>query len=455
MRAAGLLRPWRSTPLRLTGILVLVFIASSLATFTTAYWVVRSTFDAALEDQLRQIVDSYRAMGAADEFLERLRLEASATDPSTTILDYLPDRGGRISNVSSFPPVSGFAIVSGDAVGGDDLADSYLAVSVRLGQGQLVVANTREQVVEMGEIFATVFLVGLLPTLAIAAAAGLVVARGANRKIDAIRDALANLTMGKLEARVAVMEGSDDLAQIGDAVNRMAVAQEASIASLRQVTADIAHDLKTPIQRVAVLLERLSKDEGSRAQQDALIDQALAETDRIAKTFQALLQIAQIEGGAVQDRFSVLDLGEVATGIVELYAAAAEETGHALSLDLDPAERFDVEGDRHLLGQIIANLIENGLRHVPQGGRIDVRLSRTANCILLSVADNGPGIPEYERDSVLRRLYRLERSRTSDGSGLGLSLVSAVCDLHGAALTLKDNAPGLVVNVAFPLTRRD
>jgi len=455
MTAAGLLRPWRSTPLRLTGILVLVFIASSLATFTTAYWVVRSSFDAALEDQLRQIVDSYRAMGTADELLERLRLEASATDPSTTILDYLPDRGRRISNVSSFPPVSGFAIVPGDAVGGEDLADSYLALSVRLSRGQLVVANTREQVVEMGEIFATVFLVGLLPTLAIAAAAGLVVARGANRKIDAIRDALASLTMGKLEARVAAMEGSDDLAQIGDAVNRMAVAQEASIASLRQVTADIAHDLKTPIQRVAVLLERLSKDEGSRAQQDALIDQALAETDRIAKTFQALLQIAQIEGGAVQDRFSVLDLGEVATGIVELYAAAAEETGHALSLDVDPAERFDVEGDRHLLGQVIANLIENGLRHVPQAGRIDVRLSRTAKCILLSVADNGPGIPEYERDSVLRRLYRLERSRTSDGSGLGLSLVSAVCDLHGAALTLKDNAPGLIVNVAFPPTRRD
>ena len=455
MRAAGLLRPWRSTPLRLTGILVLVFIASSLATFTTAYWVVRSSFDAALEDQLRQIVDSYRAMGTADELLERLRLEASATDPSTTILDYLPDRGRRISNVSSFPPVSGFAIVPGDAVGGEDLADSYLALSVRLSRGQLVVANTREQVVEMGEIFATVFLVGLLPTLAIAAAAGLVVARGANRKIDAIRDALASLTMGKLEARVAAMEGSDDLAQIGDAVNRMAVAQEASIASLRQVTADIAHDLKTPIQRVAVLLERLSKDEGSKAQQDALIEQALAETDRIAKTFQALLQIAQIEGGAVQDRFSVLDLGEVATGIVELYAAAAEETGHALSLDVDPAERFDVEGDRHLLGQVIANLIENGLRHVPQAGRIDVRLSRTAKCIVLSVADNGPGIPEYERDSVLRRLYRLERSRTSDGSGLGLSLVSAVCDLHGAALTLKDNAPGLIVNVAFPPTRRD
>ncbi|CAM4401732.1 HAMP domain-containing sensor histidine kinase [Palleronia rufa] len=455
MTAAGLLRPWRSTPLRLTGILVLVFIASSLATFTTAYWVVRSTFDAALEDQLRQIVDSYRAMGTADELLERLRLEASATDPSTTILDYLPDRGGRISNVNSFPPVSGFAIVSGDAVGGEDLADSYLALSIRLSRGQLVVANTREQVVEMGEIFATVFLVGLLPTLAITAAAGLVVARGANRKIDAIRDALASLTMGKLEARVAPMEGSDDLAQIGDAVNRMAVAQEASIASLRQVTADIAHDLKTPIQRVAVLLERLSKDEGSKAQQDALIDQALAETDRIAKTFQALLQIAQIEGGAVQDRFSVLDLGEVATGIVELYAAAAEETGHALSLDVDPAERFDVEGDRHLLGQVIANLLENGLRHVPQGGRIDVRLSRTAKCILLSVADNGPGIPEYERDSVLRRLYRLERSRTSDGSGLGLSLVSAVCDLHGAALTLKDNAPGLIVDVAFSPTRRD
>lgn len=450
MTGPDLVRPWRSTPLRLTGILVLVFIVSSLASFAVAYRVVRSGFDAALEDQLNRSLATYRSIEDFEDLVERLTADATAADPGTSVRQYTPARGPRISNVEAFPSFEGLAMVSESAVSGDGLADSYLARSERVGRGQLIVAQTREQIIDMGEVFTTVFLVGILPTLAIATAAGLAVARRAGRKINAIRSALADLAMGNLDARVKLADGFDDLGQIGDSVNRMAGAQQASIASLRQISADIAHDLKTPIQRLAVLLERLSAGAALSADQDALVGQALAETDRIARTFQALLQIAQIEGGAVQDRFVPVDLRNVASDLVDLYTAPADETRHRLRLTVTEPGPFAVSGDRHLLGQVIANLIENGLRHVPPGGEVEVSLSRRAGSVLLSVTDDGPGIPEQERGNVLRRLYRLERSRTTEGNGLGLSLVAAVCDLHGATLKLEDNAPGLRVRITFP-----
>ena len=169
---------------------------------------------------------------------------------------------------------------------------------------------------------------------------------------------------------------------------------------------------------------------------------AAAEADGIVATFQALLQIAQIEGGSPRARFSPVDLGPLAQTMTELYEPAATETGHALTLTLrNPAT---ISGERTLLGQVVANLIENALRHSPPGP-----VALTIDGATITVADRGPGIPAAERDTVLRRLYRLETSRSTPGSGLGLALVDAIVKLHGGTLTLADNAPGLRVSVAF------
>jgi signal transduction histidine kinase len=277
------------------------------------------------------------------------------------------------------------------------------------------------------------------------------VASRARNRIDAIRETLSALTHGRLEARVPVDPlDADDLAQISLAVNRMAAAQAGQVASLRQISADIAHDLKTPIQRVAVLLDRLATRTALAPDQTALVAQALGETDRIVKTFQALLQIAQIEGGQVRDRFVPVDLAEVVKDLVEVYEPAAEESGHRLIASVEDEWPCIVRGDQHLLSQVLANLIENGLGHVPPGGQIEVSLTREDGSVLLGVRDDGPGIPVEERGNVLRRLYRLERSRTSEGSGLGLSLVAAICGLHDAALRLDDAEPGLLVRIVFP-----
>ncbi|MBU2359652.1 MAG: HAMP domain-containing histidine kinase, partial [Alphaproteobacteria bacterium] len=217
-----------------------------------------------------------------------------------------------------------------------------------------------------------------------------------------------------------------------------------------QISSDIAHDLKTPIQRVAVVLEQVMNKTQLTEGQEALLSRALDETDRIVRTFQALLQLAQIEGGAVRDRLQPVDLADVARDVVDFLELDAEDRGFSLTIQAADRETL-VKGDRQLLSQMISNLIQNAIIHVPDPGPIEVTVAKDENCTVLKVSDRGIGIPASERDKVLRRLYRLEQSRTTEGNGLGLSLVSAICDLHDATLTLDDHAPGLTVRIAFPL----
>jgi len=442
----------RSTPLRLTAIFLGIFVLSSAASFGAAYLVIRANFDSTLEDEIEQAIDAYQSIHDQQALIQRLQEDVEIEDAELMILHYQPDHGAVIANVDGFPPISGFTIVDETAIdeGDDDVSDSYLALSARVGRGQLIVAKTRGQVVEMGEIILSVVLIGLLPTILLAGIAGAVAARNARRRIDAIQKTLGELTAGQLTARAPVAANDhDDLTEISTAVNTMAASQEALIGSMRQVSADIAHDLKTPIQRVAVILDEITRKTTLSAGQDALLDQALAETDRIVKTFQALLQLAQIEGGAVRDRFAPTDLREVAEDVADFLSAEAEEKEYRLDLSVKGDGPFTVNGDRHLLTQVLANLIGNVLRHTPQGSTIKIDLWRDPGHIGLSVADNGPGIPEEEREKVLRRLYRMEKSRTTEGSGLGLSLVAAICNLHGASLSLEANQPGLRVHIVF------
>tara|TARA_R110002110_G_scaffold223422_3_gene437324 strand:+ start:1214 stop:2590 length:1377 start_codon:yes stop_codon:yes gene_type:complete len=445
----------RSTPLRLTFLLLTIFALAALACLAVAFEVTRTSIDAAVAAELQQTINEYRGIRDGDDLTERLAEAAAKTDPDVRILFYVPDRGSVVSNVASFPPVSGVTVVSDSYIRAKSgsVSDSYLALSARVGAGHLIVAQSREQVEEMGEIFLAVLLIGLLPALLIAGLAGLWVARGARIKIDAIQHTLLELKGGTLSARIeGVEDQNDDLSGIGQEVNRMARAQEALVASIRQVSSDIAHDLKTPIQRVAVVLDQVMNKTTLTEGQEELLSKAIGETERIVQTFQSLLQLAQIEGGAVRDRLHSVDLAEISRDIVDFLEVEAEERGFALSLRIQPDVATCVRGDRHLLSQLIGNLVQNALTHVPQGGPVVVGVTRTGGETILTVSDNGPGIPESERSKVLQRLYRLDQSRTTEGNGLGLSLVSAISDLHGARLTLEDNKPGLTVRIAFPAT---
>jgi signal transduction histidine kinase len=178
---------------------------------------------------------------------------------------------------------------------------------------------------------------------------------------------------------------------------------------------------------------------------EAAVEAAVVETDAILATFAALLRIAQIEAGTRRAGFREVDLGAVGETVTEAFAPAAEDEGKVLAA----AKPAIVRGDRDLLTQLLANLVENAIRHTPGGTRIEVTLARSASGVRLVVADSGPGVPVDDRDRIFRRFYRLERSRTSPGSGLGLSLVAAVVALHGARLAVHDDAPGLRIIIDF------
>jgi len=444
----------RSTPLRLTGMLILIFTFSSLVTFGIAYLFLRNTIDTVLEEQLNQSVVSYTSIKDANDLEERLIADAKSVDPSVMIFTFEPTAGPTISNVTSFPLIAGLTIVrDADIVPAHrELSDSYLAIPAQVAGGRLIVAQTRGQIIEMGEVFAAVFLIGLLPTLLIASTVGLLAARRARDRVEAIRTTLLDLTHGTLTSRVPnVADVPDDLEQIGLAVNRMATAQAKTVASLKQVSDDIAHDLKTPIQRVAIQLGRLQNRKNLDAEQAEIVENAVIETEGIVRTFQSLLQIAQIESGRVKERFVPVDVRQLSENLVEAFTPIAEESDHVITFASDQNDAMFVQGDRQLLSQVLVNLLENGLRHVPSGGAIIVQLSQSNDHIELAVSDDGPGVPTAEREKVLRRLYRLERSRTSEGNGLGLSLVAAICELHDAKLTLADAMPGLIVRIVFPI----
>lgn len=437
----------RSTPLRLTAILITVFSIFTLAGYAGAFFVMRALLTQDVDARINQTVEALRAIPEQDEIEERLGEIAASADSRDLLLRYEIAGSPVIGNLPDLPEARSGTIVRQAELGMSDerASDSYSAWVGNVGAGTLTLLVGRESLAGLSETFSTVLLLSLVPALLVATIIGAVVARNASGRLEAIRTTLAHLTSGHAEARVPEsVEANDDLGQIAVAVNRMAHAQTASNEALRQVSDDIAHDLRTPIQHVALLLERLDEHAVTEAGRQ-IVAAARAETAQIIETFRSLLQIAQMEGGQARASFAPVDLASVVADVVEVYAWTAEESGHVLRSSIDG--QAIVMGDRTLLGRLVANLIQNALRHTPPG-KIDVTLSGGASPVL-TVTDDGPGIPEAERPYVLRRLYRLERSRTSEGSGLGLSLVAAIAELHHARLALDDAGPGLAVKVAF------
>lgn len=272
---------------------------------------------------------------------------------------------------------------------------------------------------------------------------------GMRRRLANMTGAAEAIIQGDLDRRMPVRGSADELDRLGVAFNRTLDRISALMDSLRQVSNDIAHDLRTPLTRLRHKLEatRTFADPAERAE---AVESALRDVDAILETFSALLRIAQVEGGARRAGFRPVDLSTLGRTVVEAFAPSAEDAGQALTFEGEP--ELVVDGDRELLTQMLANLVENALRHAGADARIVVRVWRRGGGGGLSVTDNGPGVPEPERAWVFNRFYRLERSRSTPGNGLGLALVAAVARLHGAIVSLADAGPGLDASIAFPST---
>lgn len=446
--ATRLRRLLKSSPMRQSLWLSLLFLLVSAGSLSVTYYVAYTTQERAIQDNLIQDMIGYRSTPSAAALAQLVRTETTQTDPRRRLISYRHGMGQVVAgNAAITQQQEGFRLV----VLGENptpVHGSFLLLSERVHGGWLTIALSAEPLHELRETFVGVFLFSLLPTVGIALLGGVFLARRSARSLRELDAVLSRLTSGELDARVKLAHmAHDDLGRIGESVNRMAQAQEQSVQALKQVSADIAHDLKSPIQRVAVQLEHLQCLDDLPDQARDIADQTVAETASIVDTFQSLLQIAQLEGGTPRSRFADVDLGDLVATFVEIYEPVAEEEGRQLSLSL-PGVPVIVTGDKALLGQMLANLIENALRHTPKGSDIEVQLLPGTEPHLV-VRDHGPGIAEAEQANVLRRLYRLEQSRTTSGSGLGLSLVQAIADLHSAELNLANAEPGLSVTLKF------
>ena len=315
------------------------------------------------------------------------------------------------------------------------------------GGGYLFVGWSTSQLHEMEEFIAAAFLWGLAASVVLSLAGGIIMSNRLMRRIEAVGETSRDIIDGDLSRRVPVQRRRDELDQLALNINAMLDRIEALMNDLRQVTTNIAHDLRTPLTR---LRNRLEFAQRSNADADSLRDilsGARAETDVILEVFGALLRIAQIESGARRAGFAGVDLVEVLDAVIELYGPSIDDKRQCLQRNVEGP--LLIQGDRELLTQLFANLMENATRHSPAGARIEVAGRRVADRVEVGIADNGPGVPDTMRNKVLQRFFRLESSRTTAGSGLGLSLAAAVANLHDSSLELSDNLPGLRVSLVF------
>ena len=283
------------------------------------------------------------------------------------------------------------------------------------------------------------------------ATVGALVVRGLFRRtlsnVSATAIAIAG---GDLAQRVTLSGRGDEFDQLAEVINDMLDRIGRLMEGVRQVSNAIAHDLRTPIARARTRLEDASLHAGTTAELHAAIERATADLDGIVAVFQALLRIAEIEAGSRRAAFGRIDLAAPLAGVAEMYEAVAEERGATLTADLP--DRLPAFGDAALIQQAVANLVDHAVKFTPDGGSVSLTAQASARGLEIVVTDGGPGIPKDERSKAPQRFYRGEAARHTPGSGLGLSLVQAVAQLHGGQLRLEDAAPGLRAVLALPAT---
>jgi len=292
-----------------------------------------------------------------------------------------------------------------------------------------------------------VFGLVLLASIVLASLSGLILSRSFLARIDTISDTCRAIMDGRLGDRIPTAGRNNELERLSVTINEMLDRIQALMESLRQVSTDIAHDLRTPLTHLRHSLEKARNEATTTSEYAAAVEAAIAESDQLLAMFAALLRIARIEAGARREAFADIDLAQLLQQAYDLYKPAMDDSGHPFAIAR--AGPVMVRGDAQLLLQATANLLDNAMNHTPPGTPISACVAVRGGRPEIAVADHGPGIPEDDRPRVLRRFYRREQSRTSPGSGLGLALVSAIADLHGAALELSDNHPGLRVSLRF------
>ena len=377
-----------------------------------------------------------------------------------------PNGQGLAGNVGSLAPgvmaSTGWSETAYRRLDEQDTADHRALVFVTELPGgfRLLIGRDLEERRRLFGIVAKAAQWSVLIVVVLGLGGGIFVARRVLRRIDAMTGTTQRIMAGDLSGRLPVGRSGDELDRLAENLNAMLERIEALMMGLKEVSDNIAHDLKTPLTRLRNRAEEALAKSASEAEYRAALERTIEESDGLIRTFNALLMIARAESGQARGNMDDFDAAEVANGIHELYEPLAEDDG--MTLRVKTAASTPLHGNRELISQALANLVENAIKYgkpnpvvQPLNAAADAReilieARREGDFVLLSVADHGPGIPEADRKHAVERFVRLEASRTQPGSGLGLSLASAVATLHGGELRLDDAHPGLIATLKIP-----
>jgi signal transduction histidine kinase len=455
-------RIFKAESFRFAALFALVFLTLTAALIGTVLWIVagaeRQSLIAANDADISTVTNGLRAEGL-DEAIEVV--QQTLGTPAATVsvrrrftpetFMVIEDTTGKVlaGNLPfvqcapdiftlALPPVSGHhypRILLGRCAG------LTATTTVFVGRDTAAMYATRARILHAFAWLA-------LGTCAFSILGGLFLGRRFMAQVDAITQTCERVIAGKFNERIRTRGRDDEWDRLARAINEMLDRISTLLENLQQVSSDIAHDLRTPLTRLRSRLETAREQPPGLEEYPAVIARALVETDQLLSMFSALLRISQIEAGTRVQTFTSVSLSNVLQRLFDIYLPVAEDCAHLLSANL--REGFIVRGDQELLTQLFSNLIENAIRHTPQGAQIRIALELVDGAAVASVSDNGPGVAPEDRDKVTRRFYRGSASRSSEGHGLGLALAAAIVQLHGARLELRDAAPGLRVIVAFP-----
>ena len=440
---------WRHSSFRLALGVTLAVLGALILVGTVGYTVLQRQLADRQDARLLEIFTTLQQSDAADQqdLVEAIAARIKAS-PNYLSVFLLRDAAGKIlaTNIQDVLIKSGWSTVEASALGVQS-DYPYRVYAGKLNGEYLVVGLSNADLDDLAEIIRAGFGWSALAVLIAAIAAGIWFASRLQRRLTEATSTLQRIAAGDLTTRLAVSGRGDDLDLISGEINQTLGRLGALVEAMRQVSADIAHELRTPLNRLRIYIEQAARNAAVSAPVEDDLAAAIAQSEAIDQTFAALLRIAQIEAGARREKFGPVNLAALLSDVADVYADVAEDAGQTLLCDVAGAAW--VMGDKELLTQTFANLIENAIRHCRAGTAITCKVRAEANQVTASVTDTGPGIPLAERELVLRRLYRLEKSRTTEGTGLGLALVKAVADLHGADLALADAMPGLRVELQF------
>ncbi|MCT2560202.1 HAMP domain-containing histidine kinase [Tsuneonella sp. YG55] len=412
-----------------------------------SYIAVHNAFSTQLDETIDEGVTALM-----DEGFEGIPALAESIDQRERMvgnsLDYavFDPHGRRVAgNLETPMPAAGWSRI--EFTDPEEGLDPARAKTTMLPNGyRLVVAADLEPVEAIDQRLLIVFCLGFVAALVIGSGIAFILGGYLKKRLTQVETVASAFAGGDRMARAEVTGRGDEFDRSAAALNAMLDRIAALVANLKQVTSDLAHDMRTPLARLRSELEALHRAQGP--EREAMIGNALDRTDDILALFGAILRIAELEEGELRKHFAPVALGPLVADLADMHVALAEDSGRVLEEAV--CKDCRVVGDRELISQAVINLIENAVRHTPDRAHILIGARDEGDTCRVFVSDNGPGIAEDDRDRVTERFVRLDSARSSAGHGLGLSLVKAIAEAHGGRLELRDRAPGLDASLIFP-----